>query len=150
MCLLPESKLPYVECMGFTSFHAWQFMIKTFLVYRVESSQIPCLMMCLALNIGSMKSPLKATLCLRCRMVSGFNRALMFWGNLACWRVLLCTCLWTLQTFNSLDDMSWQAVYRKVSNIRRTKYQNSNVSRLGLQLSLRNILKPSVKWRMKM
>ena len=40
--------------------------------------------------------------------------------------------------------------YRKVSNIRRTKCQNLNASRLGLQLSLRNILKSSVKWRMKM
>ena len=40
--------------------------------------------------------------------------------------------------------------YRKVSNIRRTKSQNLNISRLGLQLSLRNILKPGVKWRMKM
>ena len=40
--------------------------------------------------------------------------------------------------------------YRKVSNIRRTKPENVNVSRLGLQLSLRNILKPSVGWRMKM
>ena len=39
--------------------------------------------------------------------------------------------------------------YRKVSNIRRTKSQDLNVSHLGLQLSLCNILKPSVKWRMK-
>ena len=41
-------------------------------------------------------------------------------------------------------------IYRKFSNIRCTKSQNLNVSHLGLQLSLRNILKPSVKWRMKM
>ena len=40
--------------------------------------------------------------------------------------------------------------YRKISNIRCTKFQNSTVSRLGLQLSLHNILKPGVKWRMKM
>ena len=40
--------------------------------------------------------------------------------------------------------------YRKISNISRTKYQNLNVSRLYLQLSLRNILKPIIKWRMKM
>ena len=39
--------------------------------------------------------------------------------------------------------------YRKISNIRRTKSLNLNVSRLGLQLSLRNILKPSVGWRVK-
>ena len=41
-------------------------------------------------------------------------------------------------------------MYRQVSNIRRTESQNLNVSRLGLQLSLRNILKPDVKPRMKM
>ena len=40
--------------------------------------------------------------------------------------------------------------YRKISNIRRTKSQSFNVFRLGLQLSLRSIFKPSVKWRMKM
>ena len=40
--------------------------------------------------------------------------------------------------------------YCKISNIRRTKSQNLYVSRLGLQLSLPNILKPNVKWRMKM
>ena len=37
----------------------------------------------------------------------------------------------------------------KISNIRRTKFQNVNVSRLGLQLSLRNILKSCAEWRMK-
>ena len=40
--------------------------------------------------------------------------------------------------------------YRKLSNIRRTKSQNLNVSRHGLELSLNNILKPSVSWWMKM
>ena len=40
--------------------------------------------------------------------------------------------------------------YSKVSNIRCTKCKNLNVSHLSLQLSLRNILKPSVKWKMKM
>ena len=35
--------------------------------------------------------------------------------------------------------------YRKISNISRTKSPNSNVSRLGLQLSLCNMLKPGVK-----
>ena len=43
-----------------------------------------------------------------------------------------------------------QKNYRKLSNIRRTKSQNLNVSHFGLQLSLRNVLKPSVGWRMKM
>ena len=40
--------------------------------------------------------------------------------------------------------------YRKVSNIRRTKCQNLNDSRLVLQLSVPNPLKPSVKSIMKM
>ena len=40
--------------------------------------------------------------------------------------------------------------YRKVSNIRRTKSQNLNASRLILLLSLPNPLKPGVKLRMKM
>ena len=37
----------------------------------------------------------------------------------------------------------------QISNIRRTKSQNLNVSRLVLQLSLPNQLKPDVKSRMK-
>ena len=41
-------------------------------------------------------------------------------------------------------------IYRQVSDIRCTEFQNLNVSRLGLQLFLRNILKPGVKPRMKM
>ena len=41
-------------------------------------------------------------------------------------------------------------LYRKVSNIKRTKSQNLNDSRLVLQLSLPNRLKPGVKSRMKM
>ena len=40
--------------------------------------------------------------------------------------------------------------YRKVSNIRRTKSQNLNASRLTLLLPLPNPLKPGVKLRMKM
>ena len=39
----------------------------------------------------------------------------------------------------------WDCIYRQVSNIRRTEFQNLNVSRLGLQLSLPNSLKPGVK-----
>ena len=41
-------------------------------------------------------------------------------------------------------------IYRKISDIRRTKSQILNVPGLGMQLSLRNVLKPSVKWKMKM
>ena len=47
-------------------------------------------------------------------------------------------------------DTTSNAAYRKISNIRRTKSLNLNVSRLGLQLSFRNVLKPKVGWRMKM
>ena len=40
--------------------------------------------------------------------------------------------------------------YRKISNISRTKSSHLNVSRLVLQLSLPNPIKPGVKSRMKM
>ena len=40
--------------------------------------------------------------------------------------------------------------YRKISNIRRIKSQNFNDSRIALQLSLPNLLKPGVKSRWKM
>ena len=40
--------------------------------------------------------------------------------------------------------------YGEAFDIRRTESQNLKVPRLGLQLSLRNILKPGVKPRMKM
>ena len=48
----------------------------------------------------------------------------------------------------SRDGGLW--TYRKVSNIRRTKCKNLNDSRLVLQLSVPNPLKPSVKSIMKM
>ena len=41
-------------------------------------------------------------------------------------------------------------IYCKTFNMRHTKYQNLNISCLGLQLSLPNPLKPGVKSRMKM
>ena len=40
--------------------------------------------------------------------------------------------------------------YRQTSNIRRIKFQNLNVSRLVLQMSLPNSLKPDVESRTKM
>ena len=40
--------------------------------------------------------------------------------------------------------------YRKISNISGTKPQILNAHSLGMQLSSCNLLKPSVKWRMKM
>ena len=40
--------------------------------------------------------------------------------------------------------------YRKISNIRNTKFKNLNDARFILQLSLSDPLKPGVKLRMKM
>ena len=48
------------------------------------------------------------------------------------------------------SQFKWESVYRKVSNIRRTKFQNISDSRTVLQLSLPNLLKPCIKSRMKM
>ena len=42
-----------------------------------------------------------------------------------------------------------QTAYRQFSNIRRTQSPNINVSRLILQLSLPNPLKPGINLRMK-
>ena len=56
-------------------------------------------------------------------------------------------CHWSINWMNRIPRAAY---YRKISNIRRTKFHNSNVSHFGLPLSLRNILKPGVKWRMKM
>ena len=46
--------------------------------------------------------------------------------------------------------VSARKMYRKLSNIRRTKFQNFNDSRLVLQLFLSYPLKPGVKSRMKL
>ena len=53
-------------------------------------------------------------------------------------------------TENTVNIESHTMIYRKVSNIRRTKSQKLNDSRLVFQLSLPNPLKPGVKSRMKM
>ena len=45
---------------------------------------------------------------------------------------------------------NWGRIYRKIPNIKRTKFQNLNDSRLILQLPLTNPLEPAVKSRMKM
>ena len=49
-----------------------------------------------------------------------------------------------------LGQTSFGYKHRKISNIRRTKSPNLNVSSLVLQLSLSNSVKPGVKSRMKM
>ena len=57
----------------------------------------------------------------------------------------------TKRGFNSLTPgKSEHFTYRKIFNIRHTKSQHLNVSRLVLQLSLPNPLKPGVMSRMKM
>ena len=53
---------------------------------------------------------------------------------------------WTNRTLSVMKVSK----YRKISNIRRTKFQNVNVSHLVLQSSLPNPLKPGVKQIMKM
>ena len=50
----------------------------------------------------------------------------------------------------AVDQKTWICIYRKITNIRATKSPNLHVSRLGFQLSLHNIVEPSVKWRMQM
>ena len=56
---------------------------------------------------------------------------------------------WIFETYPHMHPhFMWN--YHKTSNIRRTKYQNINVSRVVLQLSLPNPLKPGVKSIMRM
>ena len=64
---------------------------------------------------------------------------------------MMATCQMVI-TRISADECSYYVIYnyRKVSNIRRTKCQHLNDSRLVLQLSEPNPLKPSVKSIMKM
>ena len=60
-------------------------------------------------------------------------------------------CIYENCTRPSLYTCGWPwGLCWLVSNIRRTKSQNLNVSRLVLELSLPNPLKPDVKSRMKM
>ena len=57
-----------------------------------------------------------------------------------------------VQPVQYLSDISRPVLYsyRKISNIRRTESPNLNVSRLVLQLSLPDPVKPCVQSRMKM
>ena len=72
--------------------------------------------------------------------------------------ISLCNLCSISHPFRLRENVSWRYClvllrnygYRQVSNIRRTESQNLNVSRLGLQLSWRNIVKPCVKPIMKM
>ena len=67
------------------------------------------------------------------------------------WKVCYCDSQITSHTVQTLKLMLIADLdYRKLSNISHTKPYKLNVSRLDLQMSLRNILEPSVKWRMKM
>ena len=54
---------------------------------------------------------------------------------------------------NRAEQHDWlliEQIYRQIYNIRRTQFENFNVSRLILQLALCNILKPYIKLTMKM
>ena len=59
-------------------------------------------------------------------------------------------CVQRLLDLKQLYKYVYSCIYRKVSNIRRTKSHYLNDSRLVLQLSLPNRLKPGVKSRKKM
>ena len=63
----------------------------------------------------------------------------------AIWSVvgMLISALVTMLPMRRADNVPLSWNYRKISNIRRTKPQNLNDSRLVLQLSLPNLLKPS-------
>ena len=57
----------------------------------------------------------------------------------------------TIEGFNSVTVGSRvKSNYRKISNIRRTKFLNVNISRLVLELCLLNPMKPGVKSRMEL
>ena len=73
-----------------------------------------------------------------------------------CLRFYLISGTWYVKVMNGSFScpgkqiIPYHANCRKLSNIRHTKPPKLNVSRLDLLLSLRNMLEPSVKWRMKM
>ena len=66
-------------------------------------------------------------------------------GYMLQWCIIL-----EMENFNNKWTKREKTGYRKVSNIRRTKFQNISDSRPVLQLSLSNLLKPYIKSRMKM
>ena len=68
-------------------------------------------------------------------------------------RVIILSSIVLHHKWNKIDRIEEKVVkqnYRQISNIRYTKSQNLNVSRLVLQLSLYGLLKSGVKSRMKM
>ena len=64
--------------------------------------------------------------------------------------LLMQFCISQSQLVKTSWNQSHKQFNRQISNIRCTKSHNFNVSPLVLQLSLRNLLKPGVKSRMKM
>ena len=63
------------------------------------------------------------------------------------WRYII---HFTINTKDLIIQHEKFRIYRQTSNIRRTEFQNLNVYRLVLQLSLPNPLQPGVESRMKM
>ena len=73
----------------------------------------------------------------------------MHWNcSVNCIDIALFIWIWRHDT-NSANCVHQRPYYRQLSNIRRTKSQNLNVSRLVLQLAVCITLKPGVKSRMK-
>ena len=62
--------------------------------------------------------------------------------------IIYVKCVYSMAAFTQLTN--WQNMYRKISNISRTKSKNLNDSRLVLPLSLLNPLKAGDKERMNM
>ena len=63
------------------------------------------------------------------------------------WRYII---HFTINTKDLIIQHEKFRIYRQTSNIRRTEFQNLNVYRFVLQLSLPNPLQPGVESRMKM
>ena len=77
-----------------------------------------------------------------CRVINFVSRATLSWPLDMIW--------FQIGSGHQQQPCLLDYAYSKISNIRRTKSPNLNASSLGLQLSVHNILKPGVKWRMKM
>ena len=67
--------------------------------------------------------------------------------SLSLW--LISSSFWTYIYIQTLHATTNHMIYREISNISGTEFQNLNVSRLLSQLSLCNIVKPGVKTTMK-
>ena len=80
----------------------------------------------------------------------GLQPLKFIWGSWSYTQVGLRDSQYILGIGKDISYTTLVTTYHKISNISGTNSQNMNVPRLGMQLSLRNIMKPGVKWRVKM